>query len=170
MTPQGGSLLPPRPNLDPEPLDSARPITSASIALWVTAILAFLFFGAIVRRRWRKPVSRYAVPSEKHFDSSTTSPADRLAALAASVRESLARGFGEIIRARTTEEITTDLELSKGLGTEDFARLTAFLSATDVVKFAERTPDDAQGLVDFWSAWVAEFVGKAGAKSIIKGK
>jgi len=158
-------FTPPRPNLGPEPLDSVW-----TDWLWLFFVpVALLAVGSFWILKRRAPNGSSATSTSLPV-SSVITPEVALSALATKVRLSLVERFGEVNKARTTEEIAGDLKLREALGDVEFARLVGFLSESDVVKFADRGPEDPQRLVEAWRPWVTEFVAAAGARSITKGK
>ncbi|HMF38799.1 MAG TPA: hypothetical protein VKF17_19345 [Isosphaeraceae bacterium] len=146
-------LVPPRPNLGPEPWSEER------LSIWpllgVGLVLAALLAGAIwlIRRR-RK--SRLAVSPPQPVTSLDT-PDAQLLSLAVQARETLATRFGPSLRARTTEEISNDAVVKEGLGDDHFASLIRLLSTADHWKFAS-PPENGQTAslleeLSHWSAW-----------------
>jgi hypothetical protein len=74
--------------------------------------------------------------------------------LADQIRGDLAARFGPSLRARTTEEITTDLHVKEVLGADHFEPLIRLLSVADQLKFAA-LPEygDEQAIHDEVAAW-----------------
>jgi len=77
--------------------------------------------------------------------------------LAAQVRDSLVLRFGPPLRARTTEEISTDAVVKEALGDDHFKSLIRLLSTADHWKFAS-PPENGQTEflleeLPHWSAW-----------------
>jgi hypothetical protein len=146
-------LVPPRPNLGPEPWSEER------LSLWpllgVGLVLAALLAGAvwIISRRRRR---RRAVSTPQPVTSLDT-PDAQLLSLAVQARETLATRFGPSLRARTTEEIAADPQVKEALGDDHFASLIRLLSTADHWKFASppengRTASLLEEL-PHWSAW-----------------
>jgi len=146
-------LVPPRPNLGPEPWSEER------LSLWplleVGLVLAALLAGAvwIISRRRRR---RRAVSTPQPVTSLDT-PDAQLLSLAVQARETLATRFGPSLRARTTEEIASDPQVKEALGDDHFASLIRLLSTADHWKFAS-PPENGQTAslleeLPHWSAW-----------------
>jgi hypothetical protein len=172
----GAVLVPPRPNLGPEPMPG-RLSTSGWIGIWlIGASLSVGLFWWLRRSYWPRRSER-ARPRGPAGDDVPAGPfasrRDQMTAWSAEVRGTLADRFGEHWRARTTEEIAGDVSLIERLGDETAARLVRFLIDADRAKF-----DDREGLqpplVDAVPEWVAGFVASsvpaAGARSMINGK
>jgi len=131
-------------------------------------ITLFLFFLLVIlkrRRARRKPSS--LLPSFP--DASDESERERMIAWSIAVREALASRFGNIWKARTTEEIAADPELLAQLGAERSQRLLHFLREADRAKFA-----DSSALLDHFdfeelAELVSNAVPAAGARSRISG-
>jgi hypothetical protein len=126
-------LVPPRPNLGPDPI----PGPSSTPALVLVALLLALAAWRGVRwvRRRRLRGGRAAHPIMP--DIPAGSPRDRLIAGSEAVREALAARFGPAWGAKTTEELADRPELADRLGAERTARLVALLEAADRAKFAD---------------------------------
>ncbi len=146
-------LVPPRPNLGPEPWSEERmsPWPLLAVGLVLAALLAGLIW--LIRRRRRK---RRAVSSPQPVTSLDT-PDAQLLSLAVQARETLATRFGPSLRARTTEEISSDAVVKEALGNDHFASLIRLLSTADHWKFASppengRTESLLEELPQ-WSAW-----------------
>jgi len=146
-------LVPPRPNLGPEPWSEER--VSPWPLLGIGLVLAALLAGAIwlIRRRRRR---RRAVPPPQPVTLLDT-PDAQLLSLAVQARETLATRFGPSLRARTTEEISSDSAVKEALGDDHFASLIRLLATADRWKFAS-PPENGQteALLDelpLWSAW-----------------
>jgi hypothetical protein len=146
-------LVPPRPNLGPEPWSEER------LSIWpllgVGLVLAALLAGAIwlIRRRRKR---RLAVSPPQPVTSLDT-PDAQLLSLAVQARETLATRFGPSLRARTTEEISNDAVVKKALGDDHFASLIRLLATADHWKFAS-PPENGQTTslleeLPHWSAW-----------------
>jgi hypothetical protein len=170
-------LIPPRPNLGPEPLP--RRLSTVELTLVVAAVLLGLL-GLLrglsrLRRRGRPrgaQADRLALP-----EGPFVTRREQMAAWSGAVREAMALRFGTQWRARTTEEIEADAALAEALGPEHAERLVRFLAASDRAKFDDREglqsplPDDSPGLeLDWLGGFVASSLPAAGARSRIKGK
>jgi hypothetical protein len=126
-------LVPPRPNLGPEPWSDPEPI---ALYLWVAGALAFLVLIWIVRKRLRRArVGRPGLDIANAGDRDTT-PRGRLVALSRSIRERLASQFGTAWRAKTTEELAAEPRLAEALGLDQLQELIRFLDQVDRLKFA----------------------------------
>jgi len=148
------SLVPPRPNLGPEPWSETNPVTWPMLAM-VIALVALLS-GAfwIIRRRARRPGP---APPRPPAIAPDHTPEAQLLNLAAQVRDSLVLRFGPPLRARTTEEISTDAVVKEALGDDHFKSLIRLLSTADHWKFAS-PPENGQTEflleeLPHWSAW-----------------
>lgn len=177
MNPTGKAVLvPPRPNLGPEPMPG-RPATA-----WLFLIVLLVAGGAvallkILRSRGRPRAAR-ALPLEATAGP-FASRRDQMIAWSAAAREALAARSGPQWRARTTEEIAAETSLAGTLGDDLAAQLVGFLTEADRAKFDDRDglqpplPGDLPG-------WLAAFVASssptavaeaaAGARSRINGK
>lgn len=154
--PPGAALVPPRPNLGPEPLESA-PAWPIGLAL-STAILLAAWLAA--RRRRGHSSSAIEAPVEP-----VGSPREILIGWADRARDALAERFGPTRRASTTEELADDAGLVEQLGPELTADLLALLRAADRAKFATDGESEPDSMADP-AALVREL--KAGA-GLIKG-
>lgn len=158
-----GTLVPPRPNLGPEPLNRSSPWDAWPIPAGL-AVFGLVFWIARRIRARRNQPRRMTVPAPPV-------PADPIEALADSVRARLVARFGEAWRARTTEEIAGSPAIAEALGPDAFARLVAFLQAVDVVKYSGRERADSDAIRAAWSEWAAHFLsGAEGARSTSTGK
>ena len=172
--PSEAVLVPPRPNLGPEP-PPGDPTTAA-------VVLAILLFSALtmttaglrlLRARRRRRAARPDSPGPPTGPFATRR--EQMAAWSAAVRDALAVRQGPQWRARTTEEIAADATLAATLGPALAARLVELLTLADRAKF-----DDVDGLQPPWpdlaTGWLVDFVAgsstvpAAGARSRIKGK
>jgi hypothetical protein len=169
-----GALVPPRPNLGPEPLEpepSAWPALACLGLALVLAALAWWRWAGRLKKRRAVPVGADGEPAP--LDGDAASPRLRMVALSAAVREALATRFDETWRAKTTEEVAESPDLARAIGAEEAERLVAFLRAADRVKFAPEIPEESPALqreaVDAWVPWASAFIA-AGASSKIRGK
>jgi hypothetical protein len=156
-----GALVPPRPNLGPEPLDEGMPTWP-----WVVAALATLVTAAVLRRS-RGPKRRPTAAPTATDPGLPLSLKERTSGLSASIRRALAGRFDETWLAKTTEEIAVSDSLAAELGDEDANGLVEFLRSADVVKFAY--PPDQRGDLDARLTWAESFLA-AGASSKRTGK
>ncbi len=159
-------LVPPRPNLGPEPWSVERPSQwPLVVAGLITAVLLAGLIWMIRRRRRGRP----SVPPPQPVAFPDT-PDAQLLSLAVQARESLATRFGPALRARTTEEISSDAVVKQGLGDEHFATLIRLLSTADHWKFAS-LPENGQTAslleeLPRWSTWQASLPDKTPARRI----
>jgi hypothetical protein len=173
-TPQA-PLLPPRPNLGPEPWPSAwatyGPYLTIALAVFWIGLTAWRVYGRGAGSRGRRIVGRG--PSREAEGAQ-----ESLVVWSGRVREALAtRVDGREWGARTTEEIAEDPLVTAALGAEGALALVRFLRVADRAKFGtsatEAGPDEVRGLADWASAFVA---GKdverpaAGARSMMSGR
>jgi hypothetical protein len=166
-----GSLVPPCPNLGPEPFDSLT-IPSIWLALPAILILATVVLVSLRLLRGRLRGKTGKGPA-RQGQPPPDSSADVLIELSGRVRVALVERFGETWRAKTTEEISSDPALSEVFGRETAARLVAILSEADRLKFAaeetvETRPQSEDA--DDWAAFVSGFLAAAGARSMTTGK
>jgi hypothetical protein len=171
-------LVPPRPNLGPEPLPRSLSITALVLAGLLVAAVAATVLARLVRfrrqRRDRRDTAPFEAPAGP-FDSR----GEQMAAWSLAIRAALAARFGGHWHARTTEEIAADPIVAERLGPELATALVRFLAVADLAKF-----DDRDGLQpplpdpDFMPGWLSALdaptsapgVPSAGAMSRIKGK
>jgi hypothetical protein len=146
-------LVPPRPNLGPEPWTEIR---SNPLPLPVTALLlavVLLGFRALLRRRRAR---RALAPTTRQCVLVDDSPSGKLLSLAEEVRGTLITRFGPTMRARTTEEIAADPQVKEALGEQHLDPLIRLLAEADRWKFATQ-PGNGQEelLVSNLSGWHA---------------
>jgi hypothetical protein len=161
------SLIPPRPNLGPEPWNEAPQWPAA--AGWVGSGLALIcLFILWLRRRRRKAASVMPDAPRVPLVDPEGSPGQRLIASSEFVRSALIGAFGPAWGSKTTEEIGDDPTLLGRFDRAEVERLIGFLKSADRVKFASVEPI----LVDDWEAWATSFVSRlaAGAPSRGTGK
>lgn len=146
-------LVPPKPNLGPEPWSDVRP---GSRLLLPTVLVAIAFVTLILAWNWRRrraALRARRTPADPAMTAAPT-PRDRLVGLSESIRDALTVHFGTSGRAKTTEELASDERLAGLLGDEDFRELIRFLDRMDVLKFAPERGDDGQGpLEEMLSSW-----------------
>jgi hypothetical protein len=149
------ALVPPRPNLGPEPWSETR--QGGSQLPWLgigAAILAALLLGLLLLRR--RSQRRRARPIKSPTIVLDPTPETQLVQLASEVRETLIQRFGPSLRARTTEEIAGDQAIKKALGDPQFEDLIRFLATADHWKFAPAPENGDRGpLVDDLARWTA---------------
>ena len=172
-----GTLVPPYPNLGPEPL--AEPgfdvATALELLLALTAVaVAIVAFRAWWRRRSRALTPAAGGPACEGVAGLAT-PRDRVIAGSTAVRAALVARFGEDWRAKTTEEVAAALGDGASLERDLVDRLAGFLHLADLAKFggerfdvalaAQREPGD----VDAWASAVIAGLA-AGARSSSNGR
>lgn len=152
IPPTPRTLVPPRPNLGPEPWSEPTPI-EWYIGLGV--LLAILLGGSLVwRRRARNRARRAARSLAARSAPPDTSPRGRLVALSHSIRDTLANQFGTAWRAKTNEELAAEPRLRESLGNERLEELIQFLVAIDHLKFApNRSNPRETSLEEQLAAW-----------------
>jgi hypothetical protein len=126
-------LVPPRPNLGPEPWSDPVPI---ALILWVAGAVACLLLIWLARNRLRRGRIEQARFNLSNQEPRDTTPRGQLVALSHSVRELLASQFGSVWRAKTTEELAAEPQLAELLGHEQLQELIRFLDQVDRLKFA----------------------------------
>ena len=149
-------LVPPRPNLGPEPWEPPQPSRRADLVL-LALILAVLLIAALLWLRYRRRNARtHGEPfASQDIAGTDPSPRDRLVALSGSIRDALTVPFGNSCRAKTTEELAADNRLEQRLGHEELRELIRFLDQIDRLKFApERTEYPQEMLADALASWV----------------
>jgi hypothetical protein len=158
-------LVPPRPNLGPEPWSEPRadrlPLEEAALAMG-----ALLLAVWIIRRRLAARRRPGVAPAR--VDLAAADPATQLVMMAGRARETLAERFGPALLARTTEEIAADSQLREALGDPRFDSLVRLLATADRRKFAtlpgagveEVYPED----LSQWETWLSHFPGGRASK------
>lgn len=148
--PLGRTLVPPRPNLGPEPWAAPRALDP----LWLLMIIP-LSAAVIGVCSWlfRRGFSRPG-PEIANSGAPDTTPRGRLVALSISTKNALAVRFGATWRAKTTEELADEPILVELLGPEPLADLIKFLDRIDRLKFApERSNHIRQPLENELADW-----------------
>jgi hypothetical protein len=158
--PAAKGLVPPRPNLGPEPWPTGPPWGAMFVAavLGLAMIIALLFARLLGRRR---PGARVggapASPAE-------VTPRDQMVALSAAIRQALSDKLGPSWRAKTTEEVAIDPLLENLLGREHLGELSRFLDRVDRLKFAPERSNHQQETLEHqlaqWQPRVAELTAK----------
>ena len=144
-------LVPPRPNLGPEPWSEAQPI---ALYLWVGGSLACLLVGWVVGRRLALVRARPARTDLRSQGPRENTPRGRLVALSQSMRNVLADQFGTAWRAKTTEELSAEPRLLEVLGHDQLQELIRFLDQVDQLKFApERSNHHHESLERELTTW-----------------
>lgn len=162
------TLVPPRPNLGPEPWpDDSRGYPLVIWWILAVALLALLVAGRLRKVQRKCRLTEGIVMPDPSRDAD---PSNRQRLIAASelVRGALIDAFGSGWGSKTTEEIGNGSGLVDKLGASDVERLVEFLQEADRVKFAEAEPSR----FDEWEPWAETFVKElaAGARSRIIGK
>lgn len=167
------AVVPPYPNLGPEPLDDPG-------RSWPWLAIPGLIILLVVLTAWRRSRNRVRRGPTNPRDlvverevRPEDSPPDTIVALAESVREALVSRFGETWRAKTSEEIGDDPGTIDAFGPETASRLVVLLREADRFKFAELgsvAPLGHREELELWAVWASDFVADAGARSTITGK
>lgn len=162
-------LIPPFPNLGPEPLAEPRwplPLLVGVLLLLLGGI-AVLWIRRLQRRRSARPSGVVERP-----DSLDGLPPE--VSWTESLREALVARFDESWRAKTTEEIAGSEEIGAILGNEAMETLIALFRASDLAKFGgpPRATGDSQGVLGAWpdSARALREAIAGGARSSTTGK
>jgi Domain of unknown function (DUF4381) len=160
--PKAESLVPPRPNLGPEPWPEAP--RWERIAGWAGLSIAFalILIGLWVRKRRRSARKLTdALKSLTLANEPEPTPRERLIATSEHVREALIRAFGPGWRSKTTEEISIGPGLIERLDPAEIDHLIAFLKLADRAKFAEGEPET----VEDWALWSDRIVARLESRS-----
>jgi hypothetical protein len=163
--PLGRSLVPPRPNLGPEPWPGTLPLSRVWLAIpgLVLAVAAWLLWRTF-RRRYARSLEGPATP-----DALDVTPRGRLVALSTSAKSALATRFGPAWRAKTTEELAVEPVLGELLGPDKLQELIEFLDRIDRLKFAPERPNHSGQSLDqeleAWNPRVAGLIGRIGARN-----
>ena len=140
-------LVPPRPNLGPEPWSEPQSMWAASIVIVVGLVVSVVVAGFLFAILRRRRVARRAQEKRPPLDEGDITARERLIGLSGSLREALVDRFGPLYRARTIEELFTDSHLGEALGADRLELLIKFLVEVDQLKFApERAPRDQEAL------------------------
>jgi hypothetical protein len=158
-------LVPPRPNLGPEPWSDSQSIaTGVVLAVTLFAVLVILFVWRQIRRGRTRRVGR--VRSNQSPRDAT--PRGRLVALSDSIRDALADQFGTTWRAKTIEELSAEVKLEEVLGSEQLRELIRFLDQVDHLKFAPERPNhrhqSLEGELTNWEPRLADLKKRIQAK------
>jgi hypothetical protein len=160
------ALVPPRPNLGPEPWSETR--IDRELPLEIGVALALVLGGLLWIIRRRRVIRRRAALAETKVSAHDDSPGAVLVSLASRVREDLAARFGPSLRARTTEEIAADAAIREALGEGNLEPLTHLLITADRWKFASEYGNGREeSLLDDlsnWEAWHKTFLAELAAK------
>jgi hypothetical protein len=148
--PLGRTLVPPRPNLGPEPWTTSPPLSPFWLFLAIpsSAVVVWAFWK-LLRRGLARSRAADATPDEPDI-----TPRGRLVALSMSTKNALAARFGATWRAKTTEELAAEPMLAAVLGPAPLKELIEFLDRIDRLKFAaERSNQIRQPLEQELSDW-----------------
>jgi Domain of unknown function (DUF4381) len=146
-------LVPPRPNLGPEPWREPDAAPWLLLAIGIAAVVVLLL-AWLWRRRRAALVARRPAAAVDGLAAADPTPRDRLVGLSESIRDALTAQFGSSCRAKTTEELSADARLAELLGDEGFRELIQFMDRIDLVKFApERSANHDVTLGELLSAW-----------------
>jgi hypothetical protein len=154
--PLGRALIPPQPNLGPEPWPKSPPFDPFRLvlAIPVTAVVLWAIW-----RFSRRGLARSRPDRATHEEPDVT-PRGRLVALSSSTKNALAARFGASWRAKTTEELAAEPVLADILGPEPLRDLIAFLDRIDRLKFAtERSNSIRQPLENELADWNPRIAG-----------
>jgi hypothetical protein len=145
-------LIPPRPNLGPEPWREPDPTPGLLLALCLSALAGLLAIW--LWRRRRTLGTRGTGASTNGPPAAEPTPRDRLVGLSETIRDALTAQFGPSCRAKTTEEISADERLTQLVGEESFRDLILFLDRIDLLKFApdrsENHDEELGGILRTW--------------------
>ena len=128
---RGETLVPPRPNLGPEPWDDDG-------ATWFGATGWGVALGLLVLAlvwRWQRTRGRQPVPADRAEEA--VPPVDPRIVASGLIRDALARRFGPAWGSKTTEEIEAEASLRDRLAPDQFAALIDLFRQSDRAKFAE---------------------------------
>lgn len=130
-------LVPPRPNLGPDPWSDPQQVSPFLLAMAVLAGLFIVWFVAkrLRRRRKGKDGLDRLIPQTRDL-----SARGQLVAHSDSMRDELAHQFGSAWRAKTTEELSVEPQLEQILGRDQLEELIRFLDQVDHLKFAPSDP------------------------------
>jgi hypothetical protein len=160
-----GALVPPQPNLGPEPWPDESLVPAFGVA---ASAVTSLLLGWILWRLFRRRRARRAQGALAGGQEADGTPKGQFLALAATVREALIRQYGTEWRAKTTEELSEDGQLEQALGREPVQELVRFLNQVDLLKFApERSNHQDRRLereLGTWKPLVADLVVRIQAK------
>ena len=158
-------LVPPCPNLGPEPWYEAQPVPGVLLVLLMPGCV---LLGWFFWRRLRRGRTRLKRGDRAPEDRPDATPRERLVALSNSIREAMTVQYGTTWRAKTTEELSADGLLVQAVGPEGFKELIRFLDQVDHIKFApERSNQHHESLrhdLQIWEPRVADFKAKIRAK------
>jgi len=146
-------LVPPRPNLGPEPWPE---LDEWSLGLWIASGLCLVLTLAAAWRHWSRKRRSAPPAAAANQPNPLAAPDNPLVELAAVARQTLGSLPGASWPSRTTEEIARDLELRKRLGDPHFERLIELLARADHIKFSAEPPTQLDPYaLENWTAWTA---------------
>lgn len=167
-------LLPPRPNLGPEPWQASNGIDFGDTVVLALIVLILVSVALLAWRRRHRSHRRATTKTPGLIlESESLTPADRLVARAEAVREGLIAAFGPGWAARTTEEVAAAPELSHRIGADRASQVVALLTEADRAKFAGGEASLTQGETEEADRWVVEVVealSATGASSTTNGR
>lgn len=154
-------ILPPRPNLGPEPLGEPRwPVEFLAIVLVLLVLLGVLAWRLRLRReKFRRKPRTITPESTIDREADVSAESTELPDLVRQCRRALVARFGNHLGARTTEEIGKDPELAEHLGHELVGELVQLLQEADRIKFAGISAPVAS---EHWRRWASHFVTEVG--------
>jgi hypothetical protein len=159
-------LVPPRPNLGPEPWTDAQPIWPLLLAAGVLACLLFAWLVLGRRRRGSVRANGLGIPNASPRDAT---PRGRLVTHSDTIRDMMATQFGIAWRAKTTEELSAETLLEQVLGRDQLQELICFLDQADQLKFAPERSNHHHELLEqelaTWEPRLADLKSKIQAKS-----
>jgi hypothetical protein len=161
-------LVPPRPNLGPEPWVEEWD-RSWIVGLSILVLAVLLLIARWWRRARRSKSHRPALDVEPApGQEPDLSPRSRLIASAEAVRSAIVAAHGPAWASKTTEELADEPELVERLGVDRAARLVELFRVSDRAKFAGEDPE----AVEDWEAWAGHLLEEwsAGATSRSIGK
>jgi hypothetical protein len=143
-------LVPPRPNLGPEPWPAGPPVTAIIVAIAAGLLIIAVLILARRARKGRRVSAGDGAPARP----AEVNARDQMVALSASIRQALTDKLGTGWRAKTTEEVAIDPDLQNLLGREHLDLLSRFLDRVDHLKFApERSNEPEESLERQLAAW-----------------
>lgn len=150
-----GRIVPPRPNLGPEPWDDRAAVDWIIVIVFVIFIIYFLFFCYKIYMDIKN--SRRLRRESAAGESANDDPKAVWVEWSNRVRAALDLEFGAGHSARTTEEIEADPVIETGLNAERRDRLIAFLRAADLAKFGGESIALKTETLSDWQTWIEEF-------------
>ncbi|WP_169972769.1 hypothetical protein [Tautonia rosea] len=140
---RGEPVLPPRPNLGPEPWPNEA--GGIGWGLLFSVLVLLLALGLLVWTRMqgmgRRRADRQVLQRGQNLHLPSPTPDDPRIHHAEMLRDALIAAFGPSWRAKTTEEIAAEPELLNRLGPERSAQVVTLLSEADRAKFAGSATD-----------------------------